>query len=51
MLFRLLLLFAAAGCVTSFTPDVFLLRKLSTLVLLGMGLALLMYFNEHIIDR
>ncbi len=40
----------AAACINVFAPDVFLLRKFSTLFLMGCSLALLLYFAERIID-
>ncbi len=50
MLVQLALLFAAAGCINVIDPDIFLLRKLSTLFLMGLSLALLFYFSARIID-
>jgi len=50
MLTLLAILFVAVGCISAFAPDVFLLRNPSTLVLLALSLALLMYFREHVID-
>ncbi len=50
-LLRLLLLFVAAGCISTFMPDVFLLRHSATLFLLAMAIALLLHFSERIIDR
>lgn len=47
---KLALLYIAAAIITVFMPDVFLLRKLSTLFLMGCALALLLYFAERIID-
>lgn len=51
MLAQLAVLYALAAFVSIFTPDVFLLRKPVTFLLMAYALALLMYFADHIIDR
>ena len=51
MLLQLALLYVCAACVTIFAPDVFLLRHCSTVVLMALSLALMMYFADRIIDR
>lgn len=50
----MLLLVAAyvfSACVSIFSPDRFLLRNPSTIILLIFSLSLMMYFSEHIIER
>ena len=44
-------LYLLSVCITVFAPDRFLARGSSTLFLLVLSLALLMFFTEHIIDR
>ncbi|MBR4703589.1 MAG: hypothetical protein IKO91_07070 [Oscillospiraceae bacterium] len=51
MLAQFALLYAAAALISIFAPDVFLLRHCSTLFLLALSLALMLYFSEHIIAR
>ncbi len=51
MLFQLALLYVFAASVSVFEPDVFLLRKTATFILLAYSLMLLTYFAEHIIAR
>ena len=51
MLLLLALLYTAAALVTIFAPDVFLLRHCSSLILMALSLALMLYFSEHIIAR
>ncbi|MBR6351225.1 MAG: hypothetical protein IKR93_02755, partial [Firmicutes bacterium] len=51
MLLQLAILFVLVGLISAFSPDVFLLRQPTTLLLLALSLALLMYFREHTIDR
>ncbi|MBR3296587.1 MAG: hypothetical protein IKI65_01960, partial [Firmicutes bacterium] len=51
MLLQLAILFVLVGLISAFAPDVFLLRQPTTLLLLALSLALLMYFREHTIDR
>jgi hypothetical protein len=51
MLLRLALLFAFAAATAVFDPDLFLLRDLSTIVLMAFSLALMLYFGEHILEK
>lgn len=51
MLFQLSVLYGIASCSSVFLPDVFLLRNMSTFLLMAFSLALLLYFAEHIIER
>ena len=50
LLLQLAAAFLLAACVSIFAPDVFLLRQSTTLFLLVLSLALMMYFDDHIID-
>ncbi len=50
MLLQLAASYLLVACVSIFAPDVFLLRLIATPVLLAFSLALLMYFDDHIID-
>ena len=50
MLMQLAAAYVFAACVSVFVPDVFLLRLSTTLVLLAFSLALMLYFDDHIID-
>ena len=51
MLLQLAVLFIISACVCVFTPDVFLLRNSTTIVLVAYSLALMTYFSDHIIER
>lgn len=50
MLLQLAVAYLFVACVSIIMPDVFLLRLSATLVLLAFSLALMMYFDDHIID-
>jgi len=50
MLFQLAFLYVAAACVSIYAPEIFMLRKASTIILMAFSLALVMHFSEHIID-
>ena len=50
MLVQLAGLYLLAACVSIFAPDRFLLRMPVTFCLMGLSLALLLYFSERIID-
>ena len=50
MIFSLLILYVIAAGVNTLIPDVFLLRKISTLFLFGLSVCLFLYFSERIID-
>lgn len=50
MLISLLILYIIAASVNALMPDVFLVRKISTLFLFGLSVCLLLYFSEKIID-
>ncbi|MBR6152182.1 MAG: hypothetical protein IKQ25_12945 [Lachnospiraceae bacterium] len=51
LLLQLVILYCISAFISLFAPDVFLLRYSSTLFLMAVSVALLLYFADHVIDH